>query len=206
MEPAFARDPATARYYELRAAEYDEWYEGTGQFATRDRPGWAGEVKRLTELIGALPAGHTLDIACGTGFLTRHLHGAVVAVDRSPSMVALARARTAGAPALVADALRIPVASGSFDRVFTGHFYGHLPPLERQAFLREVRRVARELVVVDSALRPGVAPEQWQERVLNDGSTHRVFKRYLAAGQLAAEIGGEVLLDGDWFVAARASI
>jgi hypothetical protein len=58
-------------------------------------------------------------------------------------------------------------------------------------------------VVVDSALRPGVAPEEWQERVLNDGSRHRVFKRYLSGAQLAAEIGGEVLSEGRWFVAAR---
>jgi hypothetical protein len=40
--------------------------------------------------------------------------------------------------------------------------------------------------------------------VLNDGSRHRVFKRYLTPAALAAEIGGEPLLDGDWFVAARA--
>jgi demethylmenaquinone methyltransferase/2-methoxy-6-polyprenyl-1,4-benzoquinol methylase len=63
--------------------------------------------------------------------------------------------------------------------------------------------VASELVVVDSALRPGVAPEQWQERVLNDGSRHRVYKRFLTARGLADEIGGEVLLDATWFVAAK---
>ena len=89
--------------------------------------------------------------------------------------------------------------------MFTGHFYGHLPAAERQAFLAESRRVAGELVVVDSALRPGVDPEQWQERVLNDGSRHRVYKRYFAPGQLAAELDGEPLLDGTWFVAARVS-
>jgi hypothetical protein len=57
--------------------------------------------------------------------------------------------------------------------------------------------------VIDSALHPGVEPEQWQERVLNNGSRHRIYKRYLTAGQLADEIGGEVLLDGAWFVAAQ---
>jgi hypothetical protein len=49
----------------------------------------------------------------------------------------------------------------------------------------------------------GVAPEQWQERILNDGSRHRVYKRYLGAEQLAAELGGDVLMAGTWFVAAR---
>ena len=65
--------------------------------------------------------------------------------------------------------------------------------------------MARELVVVDSAARDGVEAEQWQERVLSDGSRHRVFKRYLAAGELAREVGGEPCYDGRWFVAARAA-
>ena len=72
-------------------------------------------------------------------------------------------------------------------------------------FLAEARRVAGQLIVVDSARRPGTDPEQWQQRVLNDGSRHRVYKRYFAAGQLATELGGEVLIDGAWFVAVRVS-
>jgi demethylmenaquinone methyltransferase/2-methoxy-6-polyprenyl-1,4-benzoquinol methylase len=128
----------------------------------------------------------------------------VVGLDQSPAMVALTQQRLPDGVALVGDALALPFADRSFDRVLTGHFYGHLPVDERQAFLAETRRVADELIVIDSALRPGVEPEQWQERTLNDGSRHRVFKRYLTGSQLAREIAGEVLLDGDWFVAARA--
>lgn len=41
--------------------------------------------------------------------------------------------------------------------------------------------------------------------MLNDGSRHRVFKRYLASPDLADELRGEVLLNGTWFVAAGAS-
>ncbi len=65
-------------------------------------------------------------------------------------------------------------------------------------------RESSQLIVVDSALRPGVAPEESQTRVLNDGSSHHVYKRYLTAQQLADEIGGESLLQGTWFVAAQA--
>ena len=200
--PAFARDPATARYYEARAAEYDDWYEGRGRFAERDRPGWAAEVDRLIAFVRALPPARTLDIACGTGFLTRHLRGPAVGLDRSAAMLDVTRRRIGG-PVLVADALALPFADGAFDRVLTGHFYGHLPPAERTAFLAEARRVAAELIVVDSARRGGVEVEQWQERILNDGSRHQIVKRYLEAGQLAAEIGGAVALEGPWFVAAR---
>lgn len=204
--PAFARDAATARYYDQRAAEYDEWYTGEGLFARRDRPGWHEEVDRLLALVRGLPAARTLDAACGTGFLTRHLAGTAVGLDQSPSMVRIARARLPRGAALLGDALHPPFADGSFDRVLTGHFYGHLPESERAAFLAEARRLARGLVVVDSALRPGAEPEQWQQRLLNDGSRHRVYKRYLDPAQLAAEIGGEVLMAGGWFVAARAQL
>lgn len=200
--PAFATDPATATYYEQRAGEYDEWYTGAGGFAQRDRPGWPAEVAALTELVADLPARRTIDIACGTGFLTRHLAGYVVGVDQSPAMVAIAQSRLPHGLALVADALHLPFADGAFERVFTGHFYGHLPPTERQAFLAEARRVADELIVVDTARRPDVPAERWDQRVLNDGSSHRVFKRFLGAEQLAEEIDGTVLLDGHWFVAA----
>jgi hypothetical protein len=103
------------------------------------------------------------------------------------------------------DAVPLPFAEGEFDRIFTGHFYGHLLEGERERFVAEARRVARELVVVDSALHDGVDPEEWQERVLNDGTRHRVYKRYFRGAALAAELGGgEVLHDGQWFVAVHA--
>jgi SAM-dependent methyltransferase len=201
--PAFARDPATAAYYDQRAPEYDEWYLGRGQFADRDRPGWNAEVEQIVSLVAQLPIARTLDVACGSGFLTRHLRGVVVGADQSPAMAALTQSRLPQGVAVVADALSLPFADRAFDRILTGHFYGHLPPDERETFLGEARRVADELIVIDSALRIGVDPEQWQERILNDGSRHRVYKRYLTGPQLADELGGQSLFDGTWFVAAH---
>lgn len=201
-DAAFARDPATRRYYDLRAPEYDEWYLGEGLFSRRERPGWETELADLVALLTSLPAARTLDVACGTGFLSRHLRGPVVGVDRSAAMVRVASGRLRAVA--VGDALDLPVASGVVDRVFTAHFYGHLPPAEQARFLDEARRLAGELLVVDTARRPGTPPESWQERLLNDGSRHRVFKRFLTAGQLASEIGGAPLFSGRWFVVARA--
>lgn len=201
--PAFATDPATARYYDRRAAEYDDWYEGNGLFAERARPGWDEEVARLIAFVAELPAARTLDVACGTGYLTRHLRGFVVGLDQSAAMVEIAQSRLPAGLALVGDALSLPFGDRAFDRVFTGHFYGHLGPTEQERFLDEARRVADELVIVDAAARDGVGSQQWQERTLGDGSRHRVYKRYLSAAGLAAEIGGEPALDGRWFVAGR---
>jgi SAM-dependent methyltransferase len=192
-------------YYQARAGEYDDWWLGRGLYADRDRPGWHEEVEELCEVVRGLAPGRVLDVACGTGFLTQHLRGEVAGLDQSPAMVAAAAERLPGARVVQGDAVPLPFADGEFDRIFTGHFYGHLLEGERERFVAEARRVARELVVVDSALHDGVDPEEWQERVLNDGTRHRVYKRYFRGVALAAELGGgEVLHDGRWFVAVAA--
>ena len=188
-------------YYDARAGEYDDWWLGRGLYAERDRPGWHEEVERLCEVVAGLEPCRVLDVACGTGFLTRHLRGDVVGVDQSPAMVEVASARLPDARVVQGDAVPLRFADGAFDRVFTGHFYGHLLADERERFVAEARRVAPELVVVDSALHDGVEPEEWQERVLNDGTRHRVYKRYFRGTELADELGGgEVLHEGQWFV------
>jgi ubiquinone/menaquinone biosynthesis C-methylase UbiE len=191
-------------YYDRRAPEYDEWYRGVGRFAERERPGWEQEIDALTDALAALPPACTLDVACGTGFLTRHLPGEVVGLDQSETMLEEARRQASNASFVQGDALSLPFEDGAFERVFTAHFYGHLEDAERARFLTEARRLAPELVVVDSALREGVQPEERQERVLNDGSRWEIYKRYFEPAALAQELGGgETVFAGRWFVAVR---
>jgi ubiquinone/menaquinone biosynthesis C-methylase UbiE len=191
-------------YYERRAPEYDDWYRGRGRFADRDRAGWSEELEELRRVLEALPAARTLDVACGTGFLTRRLPGDVVGLDQSESMLEEARRQAPDATFTAGDAFDLPFPDGSFERVFTAHFYGHLDEADRARFLGEARRVAPELVVVDSALRPDVEPEEQQERILDDGSRWEVYKRYFTPDGLADELGGGgTLLAGRWFVAVR---
>jgi SAM-dependent methyltransferase len=193
---------AVREYYEARANEYDEWYLGVGRFGELDRPGWHEHLDALTSALASLPPARTLDLACGTGFLTRHLPGDVTGLDQSESMLAIARRRVPGADFVRGDALAPPFADCVFQRVFTGHFYGHLQPAEREGFLAMTHRLAPELVVVDSGVRPDHGTEEWQERVLNDGSRFAVYKRYFTGDGLAAELGGgEVLFESRWFVA-----
>jgi SAM-dependent methyltransferase len=192
-------DAAMRDYYEQRAAEYDDWWLGTGLFAQRDRPGWHEDVQGLIAALRALPPKRTIDLACGTGFLTRELPGEVTAIDQSEAMVAIARSR--GVDARAGDALE---PREGYERAFASHFYGHLDA-EQRARLKLVP--APELVIVDSALRPGAPAEDWQERVLNDGSRHRVYKRWFTAQSLAAELGGgRTVYAGPWFVAVSSSL
>jgi demethylmenaquinone methyltransferase/2-methoxy-6-polyprenyl-1,4-benzoquinol methylase len=187
-------------YYDKRANEYDDWWTGAGLFADRDRPGWDAEVERLIETLRGLPAAKTLDVACGTGFLTRHLPGELTLLDQSDAMLAIARERLPGAASLRADVPPLPFGDGEFERVFTSHFYGHLRADVRSEFVAEARRVAAELVVVDAA---GEDREEMHQRVLNDGSRHEVYKRWFSPATLAAETGTEVVFQGDWFVVVR---
>jgi ubiquinone/menaquinone biosynthesis C-methylase UbiE len=192
-------------YYDRRASEYDDWWLGTGLHAERVRPGWDEEVDVLAELIASLPPVRTLDVACGTGFLTRHLRGEVVGLDQSDRMLAVAREQAPGAELVRGDALALPFDDGSFDRVFTSYFYCHLEAPDRKRFLAEAHRVAPELVVVASVPGAGDPVERYEERLLKDGSQWTVFKRVFTGEQLAAELGGgEVLHEGRWFVVVRA--
>ena len=191
-------------YYDARAPEYDDWWLGRGLFADRERPGWDEDVAALTATIAALPAARTLDVACGTGFLTRHLRAEVVGLDASARMLAVARERVPNARFVRGDALSLPFDAGAFERVFASYFYCHLGDDERCRFLAEARRVADELVVVASVLGEGDERERWEQRILNDGSRWTVFKRCFVGPDLAAELGGDVIHRSRHFLVVRA--
>jgi demethylmenaquinone methyltransferase/2-methoxy-6-polyprenyl-1,4-benzoquinol methylase len=80
-------NPSMRSYYEQRASEYDDWWFGTGLFAERERPCWHEDVVAVCGALRQLVEARTLDLACGTGFLTRFLPGPLVGVDQSPAMV-----------------------------------------------------------------------------------------------------------------------
>ena len=173
-------------YYDRRAPEYDDWWLGRGLYSDRHRPGWEEEIDELAGVIASLEPVRTLDVACGTGFLTRHLRGEVVGLDASVRMLEAARAQAPAATFVRGDALSLPFEDAAFDRVFTSYFYCHLGEQERRCFLAE-----------DSA-------ERWEERHLKDGSSWQVYKRVFEGKDLAEELGGELLFQGSWFLVARA--
>ena len=189
-------------YYDRRASEFEESIPGVGAKALRkeaveDNPG-------LLSAISALPPVRVLDVACGIGHLTRHLRGEVTGLDQSEAMLENARQRVPQASFVRGDAFEMPFGDRSFDRVFASSFYGLLLPAERERFLTEARRVAGELVLVEPtpAFGPSGRAEGWEERVLSDGSSFTIYRRYFSAEQLAAEIGGRVLFAGRWVVMA----
>jgi ubiquinone/menaquinone biosynthesis C-methylase UbiE len=96
-----------------------------------------------------------LDVACGPGLLAGAAAGrraAVVAVDLSPVMLALARQRHPAVEFREGDAEALPFAEDSFDAVLRNFGLGHFPRPERA--MEELARV----------LAPGgvVAVSWWQ--------------------------------------------
>jgi ubiquinone/menaquinone biosynthesis C-methylase UbiE len=199
--------PRVKAYYHARAREYDSWWLQRGLYAPRRKlhRGWRPERDRAFAQIRSLPPKRTLDVACGTGFVTRFLAGEVVGLDQSEAMLEVARGQAPDATFVRGDGLDLPFADGSFERLFASHFYGHLEEDDRTRFLAEARRVAPELVVFDAALHGGEARAEWQERVLEDGSRWQVYKRFFTGDRLLQELGGGTILhEGRWFVLVRA--
>ena len=92
-----------------------------------------------------------LDVGCGLGGTTerfvKELGADVRAIDLSPRMVELTRAR--GVDAQVGDVQQLPFEDGAFDCVFAGWMLYHVPDLER-AYRRvcaraPARRTARRV-------------------------------------------------------------
>jgi ubiquinone/menaquinone biosynthesis C-methylase UbiE len=105
---------------------------------------WAADlVERAAPAAGA----RALDVACGTGVVTRLLPprvgpaGRVVGLDLNPGMLAAARAATAGAPIewLEGSAQAMPLPDGAFDLVLCQQGLQFFP--DKPAALREMHRV-----------------------------------------------------------------
>ncbi len=180
-------------YYHARAQEYDDWWLGVGLYADRKPPDWDEARDGLLAFLESLPPARTLDVACGTGFITQYLPGAVTGLDQSDAMIEIARQRVPSATFVLGNALELPFPNDSFQRVFASFFYCHLEEPERLRFVAEARRVAPELIVVGTIGREGEASARWDERVLNDGSRWQVYKRVFEPNLLAEELGGDVL-------------
>ena len=189
-------------YYDRRAEEYDDAYTGRGRWPFTEAPGLEAEIPQLQRFVSDLPAAFTLDVGCGTGYLTRFLTGAKVGLDFSGRMLKQAVGREAADAYVRGDALALPFRDRSFDRVFSSHFYGRLEKEERLRFLTESHRVAPSFVVIDSPFQPDRPSEGPQERELLDGTRYTIYKKYFRPEELVDEMGGgHILLSTTWFLA-----
>lgn len=188
---------STLEYYERRAAEYDRTsWEDPGSDPVA--------VCRVWEVLTALPAAATLDVGCGTGYVSRWLPGPLTLMDSSSTMLLIARHRLPNARFVQAAAPSLPFADGAFGRAFTANLFGHLLPPERGELLAEMLRVASDLVVLEQLSESGPFREGPEERRLLDGSAFTIHKCYFTVDRLLEELGGgDVLMAGPVFAIIR---
>lgn len=131
--------------FERAAAGYQSWYE-----TARGRRIVDAEQALLAWLLETLPGARSvLEVGCGTGQFTRWLAAQgyrPLGLDRSPAMLGEFRRRGPEIPALIGDALCLPLGDLSVDLVLYATCLEFVPdPLQA---LREAVRVSRRGVIL----------------------------------------------------------
>ena len=191
-------DPMQA-YYAARAPYYDDVYE---------KPERREDIAFLRAHLPAVFAGRTvLEVACGTGYWTQHIApaaAAMTATDAVDEPLQLARARPGVGRVRFerADAYELPASLGLFEGAFAGLWLSHVPVERRGEFLASLHRrllPGAKVALIDNStvqLRDFPIAERdahgntWQDRVLKDGTRHRVLKNFPAREELEAMIAG----------------
>jgi demethylmenaquinone methyltransferase/2-methoxy-6-polyprenyl-1,4-benzoquinol methylase len=206
-------------YYRARAPEYDDWWLRTGRYEADDefRRRWEAGKRGLDDALKAFaPAGDIVELAAGTGNLTRQLVDIggvehVTAVDASAEALAIARTK-------IVDPSRVTLVHADvfewrpprpFDVVTFGFWLSHVPPGRFEAFWRWVGDALRpggRVFFVDNAVpveQAGAAggrrastprSESWLDRgvsvrTLADGRQFHIVKRAWTPDELEGELG-----------------
>jgi SAM-dependent methyltransferase len=196
-------------YYRARAEEYDEWFLREKRYdrGPEHRRLWFGEVDEIaTVLRSTVQSVDVLELACGTGLWTRRLaenNRRVVAVDASPEVIAINRARmqTGHVEYIIADIFSWTPTT-AFDAVFFSFWLSHVPPARFNAFWTLVRSALRpggKAFFVDSLLEPTTSAVDHGpvdqsgvvHRRLNDGREFDVVKIFYEPADLERRLDGQ---------------
>jgi ubiquinone/menaquinone biosynthesis C-methylase UbiE len=190
----------------VNSAEMSAYYAASAPYydAVYAKPERREDIAFLTtHLIERLRGRTVLEIACGTGYWTQHIAAAakhLVATDLNAEPLGFARLRpgTEAVAFQLVDAYALPTRLGSFDAAFAGLWFSHVPIQARRSFLDGLHTLlqpgARVLLVDNNAVQLRDFPmtetdtcgNTFQQRVLQDGSVHRVLKNFPTEPELRA--------------------
>jgi demethylmenaquinone methyltransferase/2-methoxy-6-polyprenyl-1,4-benzoquinol methylase len=181
------------RYYAARAPEYDRVYlKPERQLDLRAIELWVRESFAKTRV---------LEIACGTGYWTRHIAAVaacVRATDLTPETLAIAKRRVAATHVefVIGDAYAPARSAGQFDAAFAGFWFSHVPISRRDEFLRNLSAAlgpGAKVALLDNRFVEGSSSaiadrdaegNSYQLRRLSDGTNHRVLKNFPSEAEL----------------------
>jgi ubiquinone/menaquinone biosynthesis C-methylase UbiE len=180
-------------YYDERAEEYDEIYLGKGH-TTIAADLYRKDVAKVSEMVSRFGKGHLIDIACGAGFwLPNYARNCnqITFLDQSARMLSKCKDRVeelglADLSSLIqGDFLDVNLEASKYDCALVGFLLSHLTLEQEKTFFRKLEEILKanpQLMFIDSAWNKRREQyrekEGFQERVLNDGRTFRVYKRY----------------------------
>lgn len=183
-----ADDAKLADYYRLRAAYYERVYH---------KPERQADLRAMEDWVARSLAGRqVLEIACGTGWWT--VHGARacaswLATDLEPATLAVAQTKTlpAGVAFATVDAYALQTLPAQhFDAAFAGCWWSHVPLQRLSAWIDMLHARLQPgalVVMLDNRFvatsstpisRRDDAGNTYQQRTLDDGSTHEVLKNF----------------------------
>lgn len=186
-------------YYAARAPEYDRIYA---------KPERQTDLRLIEQWLPSMFEGaRLLEIACGTGYWTQFLApvaSSVTALDSAPETMLIAESRVLKGKVrfVVGDAYDLPAQRPAFDAAFAGFWFSHVPQHRVREFLLGLNAVLEPgaiVVLLDNLYIEGSstlvsAPDAdgntWQDRPLNDGTTHRVLKNFPTEKQLRDAVQG----------------
>ena len=194
-----------AEYYRARAAEYDEWFYRQGRYdrSPETNARWFAEGDQVFAAFNSLQlSGDVLELAPGTGIWTErlaHTARSITAVDASPEMVEINRAKVASdrVSYLLADLFSWRP-EREYDAVVFCFWISHVPDEHLDGFLAMVAVALRPggaVFFVDGRREPtGTAADhqlsdadsQVMTRRLNDGRAFQIVKNYYEPSALAA--------------------
>ncbi len=187
-------------YYNERAQEHDLVYTGKGPALRQYAADYETDVAKICRMASGFGCGNAIDIACGTGFWAPYYASncrSVTFLDQSANMLSECRKRftslrlTTTAHYIQGNFFEIPMEASAFDCALTGFLLSHFLAEEEEIFfgrLKEIVRPSACLTVIDSAWsekrqeyrrKAGV-----EERVLEDGRTFRVYKKYFEQSEI----------------------
>jgi SAM-dependent methyltransferase len=193
MEPDLRR--SMLRYYDERAAEYEEAYvRGTGTASIPDPEVFRREAAQLVAVVERFARGRIIDLACGTGYWLPHYAGrcsSITLLDQSRKMLDECTKKTEALG--IADrctVVRADVFEHAFDAcahdcALVGFLLSHLTEEQERLVFEKLGRTldtSGRFLILDSAWSPERArfnaKIERQERRLNDGSRFEIYKRY----------------------------
>lgn len=182
-------------YYAIRASEYDRVYT---------RPERQADLRAIETWLPELFKDRSvLEVACGTGYWTQFMApvaSCVLAVDAVPEMLDIARNRVPEESVrfLIGDAYALPPIEPGFEAGFAGFWLSHVPRSRVREFLLGFHSGLKhdaKVVLLDNRFVEGSSTpisdhdaegNTYQDRLLSDGTMHRVLKNFPSEAELRA--------------------